>query len=653
MPGGLLSDPALFAEESARRAVSDSPEGHVVFSDITEGVRFRGALSGEHDDRNSGPYMGLKHFEMTPGDRFALILTPDAALQDFYDSPSSADPGIRPLFSLAPGNDSYGMRVGQIADVNAGGAALVFEDIDLPDSDRDYQDIVFQIGEPSGLIPRFVSVTVSGGEVPPLGSLPAPGEENWPASPDGKGKEITEHADAPSVTDGGPWISVSVTAPCRVTVYDAEGRECGMLTGCGITVAVLETGSQGEQTISVPGTDIAGIRLDADDSGTCALTAVSYVAEGEISSDSETVGIVADLPLESEVSLSDGLTVVIGEPEADYVIITASAGEHGTVSPSGKVAAALGGEQTFTFTPGTGWHVADVLADGVSAGQVADHTFSEVTAGHTIEVVFEADNAPQDTDMTVSKADLSGTNTDIREPKLTGKVAVDITNIGKTAPAGTYSVTLFEDTDADEAFDASAGQIIGVAEVTDGPGSGETVTVTFNDISVPLLFADNRIFAFSKWGPFELDTAEGGSIGRYGVQPTIADFDGDGDAEIGVAGASKYAVFEADGTFSRYANIRDKTSGSTGSSVFDFEGDGVAEIVYADELYLRIYRIADDSEVLTTVKEICVGSGTGHELPVIADVDNDNNAEIVVAANNDYLGGPNHGIFVFGDKNDI
>ncbi|QTA92989.1 fibronectin type III domain-containing protein [Desulfonema magnum] len=123
----------------------------------------------------------------------------------------------------------------------------------------------------------------------------------------------------------------------------------------------------------------------------------SFRGNDRVSSDSETAGIVADLPLESEVSLSDGLTVTVGEPDADYVIITASAGEHGTVSPSGKVAAALGGEQTFTFTPDTGWHVADVLTDGVSAGAVTDHTFFNVTAAHTVSAVFEPDTV-QDTE---------------------------------------------------------------------------------------------------------------------------------------------------------------------------------------------------------------------------------------------------------------
>jgi hypothetical protein len=61
--------------------------------------------------------------------------------------------------------------------------------------------------------------------------------------------------------------------------------------------------------------------------------------------------------------------------------------------------------------------------------------------------------------------------------------------------------------------------------------------------------------------------------------------------------------------------------------VFDFDADGVAEVVYADECFLRVYR-GTDGEVLFSR---AASSGTGYELPVIADVDGDFNTEIVVA----------------------
>ncbi|MBF0528707.1 MAG: hypothetical protein HQK55_05440 [Deltaproteobacteria bacterium] len=69
--------------------------------------------------------------------------------------------------------------------------------------------------------------------------------------------------------------------------------------------------------------------------------------------------------------------------------ITASAGAHGTISPSGSATVNYGGDQTFAITPATGYSIADVLVDGVSVGAVGSYTFSSVTAGHTISATFK------------------------------------------------------------------------------------------------------------------------------------------------------------------------------------------------------------------------------------------------------------------------
>jgi hypothetical protein len=74
-----------------------------------------------------------------------------------------------------------------------------------------------------------------------------------------------------------------------------------------------------------------------------------------------------------------------------------------------------------------------------------------------------------------------------------------------------------------------------------------------------------------------------------GGPPTIADFDGDGAPEIAVAGADYYTVFEGDGTIKWSKKIQDHSSEVTGSSVFDFEGGGAAEVIYASEINLWVY----------------------------------------------------------------
>ena len=137
--------------------------------------------------------------------------------------------------------------------------------------------------------------------------------------------------------------------------------------------------------------------------------------------------------------------------------------------------------------------------------------------------------------------------------------------------------------------------------------------------------------------------------GGEGGAPTIADYNGDGSLEIGVAGLSRYSVFAADGRVLWSSSTQDASSRTTGSTPFDFEGDGSVEVVYRDERFLRVYRGSDGFVLL----QMPMRSGTATELPVVADVDNDGNAEIVVCSDN-LFGGTvvDTGIYVIEDAND-
>jgi len=132
--------------------------------------------------------------------------------------------------------------------------------------------------------------------------------------------------------------------------------------------------------------------------------------------------------------------------------------------------------------------------------------------------------------------------------------------------------------------------------------------------------------------------------------PTIADFDGDGQPEIGVAGADVYIVLDTWGSVLWSIQSRDGSSNITGSAVFDFEGDHHAEVVYADEISLKVLRGSDG----VTLYEQPHSSLTACEYPVIADVDGDYNAEIVIAQNDLMADAPQKfkGVRVFGDAKD-
>jgi hypothetical protein len=115
-----------------------------------------------------------------------------------------------------------------------------------------------------------------------------------------------------------------------------------------------------------------------------------------------------------------------------------------------------------------------------------------------------------------------------------------------------------------------------------------------------------------------------------GGPPTVGDFDGDGEPEIGVAGWAQYTVYETDGSILWSRTTQDNSSGVTGSSVFDFDGDGIAEVVYADEMSLWVFSGPDGSVRLQSPHH---QSYTWLEYPVIVDVDADGAAEIVVPNN--------------------
>jgi hypothetical protein len=129
--------------------------------------------------------------------------------------------------------------------------------------------------------------------------------------------------------------------------------------------------------------------------------------------------------------------------------------------------------------------------------------------------------------------------------------------------------------------------------------------------------------------------------------PTVADYDGDGLPEIGVAGQGSYVVIEDDGRLKWQNTTNDYSSGFTGSAVFDFEGDGQAEVVYADENDVWVY---DGATGRVKMQESRHSSATCSEYPAIADVDNDGHAEIIYTSS--AYSGSERGVTVIGDRDD-
>lgn len=140
------------------------------------------------------------------------------------------------------------------------------------------------------------------------------------------------------------------------------------------------------------------------------------------------------------------------------------------------------------------------------------------------------------------------------------------------------------------------------------------------------------------FGPVNLPGSSGGG------PPTVGDFDNDGRPELAAAGSNSYTVFDpdcvaaADEKFCPSKNTnsmlwsnssQDKSSNITGSSLFDFEGDGTAEAVYADECFARIYSGKTGDVLFSQSHSSC----TWNEYPIVADVVGNFRSKLIVPSN--------------------
>ncbi|MCC6807733.1 MAG: VCBS repeat-containing protein [Deltaproteobacteria bacterium] len=149
--------------------------------------------------------------------------------------------------------------------------------------------------------------------------------------------------------------------------------------------------------------------------------------------------------------------------------------------------------------------------------------------------------------------------------------------------------------------------------VGDCDKDGEPDIFVANEISAVILDRKGKVKA--------------GPMGAHNVSPVAAgDLDGDGDVEFVVNGQAKLFAYDcALGVAMSSDTIVDVSAGS-GPVMFDFDADGKSEIVFADELKLRV--MSHDGHELWSTERIHV---TALETPTVADVDGDGQAEIVVA----------------------
>lgn len=76
-------------------------------------------------------------------------------------------------------------------------------------------------------------------------------------------------------------------------------------------------------------------------------------------------------------------------PDIPEYVITATAGEHGKISPSGDVYVYDYNDQTFEITPDEGYEIDTLKVDGKAVDITTSYTFKIVDTNHTIEATFK------------------------------------------------------------------------------------------------------------------------------------------------------------------------------------------------------------------------------------------------------------------------
>jgi len=197
------------------------------------------------------------------------------------------------------------------------------------------------------------------------------------------------------------WANVAGPAP-TVTIAAGPSLNEGSSGPTAFVFTVsLSTGYSVPVTVNFQTADGSATVADNDYQSASS----SIVIPAGLTSGTITVNANGDTQFEPNetftVTLTGATNGTVGSPsvstgtilndDAATFTITASAGSGGSISPSGAVNVTQGANQSFTITPASCHHIADVLVDGGSIGAVAGHTFTNVQANHTIAASFALD----------------------------------------------------------------------------------------------------------------------------------------------------------------------------------------------------------------------------------------------------------------------
>lgn len=167
--------------------------------------------------------------------------------------------------------------------------------------------------------------------------------------------------------EGGPATSAQISTPYGVTV-DGAGN-----IFIAASYRILKVDAVTGILNTVAGNGVGGFSGDGGIATTANLNAPS--------------GITIDAA--GNLIIADTSNHRIRKVVAPDLTITITASTNGSIS--GPSTVNYSGNATYTITPATGYHVVDVLVDGISVGPVTSYILSNITINHTISATFAID----------------------------------------------------------------------------------------------------------------------------------------------------------------------------------------------------------------------------------------------------------------------
>ena len=211
-------------------------------------------------------------------------------------------------------------------------------------------------------------------------------------SPSGSTSVITGGSQAYTITPNTGYSVASVTVDGTLVGAVTSYTFSNVMANHTITAAFTPITSSYTLTITKSGTGTGTVTTSPGGTTFAAGTIITITAtpdagstftgwSGAFSGTEQT--IQGSMP-----ASNTSLVATFTRQAAASIIITASAGTGGTISPSGSVSAAYGSSKSFTITPKSGYRVWFVVIDNKYYGALTSYTFTNVTANHTIKAYF-------------------------------------------------------------------------------------------------------------------------------------------------------------------------------------------------------------------------------------------------------------------------